>query len=175
MPASVESYFRLYDRATDPLKKIRDEAKKTDASMRLAGESVDKLGGRETQRKLGGTSDSMRRVGQQSQQTGRQVRDSMQQSERAVTQSVDRSVSKLERLHAALKDIDGQKAKATAEWEVAKFDAQTRYIKQQIRSVAQDQGLRELKANMGSVGLAADDLGAKMGGDGGGCGWRWGS
>jgi hypothetical protein len=140
VPATAEGVFRIVNRASSTLKEVRRDAIPTTRSIQDLGSSSEK--------------------------TGRKMEQGMRQGSRAVSSMSRSGVADLEKMHAALKRIEKQRATATVDVDISKADAKIRALRAEIRKISTVQARAELQ----SLGLVAEDLTKTLGGASGGGG-----
>lgn len=69
MAATVEGVFRIIDRASGPMRRMEQQAIRTDAAIKRLGDDLDKVGGRQQLRQMESTERSLRNIDRTSQQT----------------------------------------------------------------------------------------------------------
>lgn len=161
MAASVESTFRLIDRASGTLDKIERKARAMDTALRSAGEALDSVGSRKAETDLGRLGTKLDDTGRKSQQTQVRFRMSMQQLERNVANATRSATTDLERVQAALEYLDKTRANPRIELEGgAEAIAMTRLLRSELNKLQREQA----KTTLGGMGM----LGASGAGSGGG-------
>ncbi len=149
MAASVSTTFKIIDAGSRTLDKITSAAKKTDTALEGAANAADKLGDTETQTKLKATESSVKGIGDQSKQTSAVTKVSFDEFKRTISSATRHVEGDAAKMRAALTSIEGKYTPEVEIEGVGSSLAAIRVIKQQLRSLEQQQA----KASLGALGM----------------------
>ncbi len=166
MAVTAEGVFRIIDRASDPIKKIRTAALEMDKHVKAAGKTLDDLDSPKVTNSIKNTEKNTKSLGDTTETMGKKVKVNTEAAGKNFENMAKKGVASIETLTAALKKFEHERATATMDVDIAKAEAKIRLIKQEIRTFTTLQARKELDA----LGLTAMKATAALAGSGAGGG-----
>lgn len=166
MAVTAEGVFRIIDKASDPIKKIKSAAIEMDKHVQAAGKKLDDLDSPKVTQSIKTTEKNTKSLGDATETMGKKVQFQTERVGKSYEKMAAKGTASLEELTTALKRFEHERATAQVDVDIAKAEAKIRLIKHEIRTFTTLAARKELD----SLGLSAAAATAALAGAGGGGG-----
>lgn len=166
MQKTAEGVFRVIDKASAPITKIKSAGAEMDKTITGAGKALDNLDSPQITNSIRTTERNTAGLGRTVENTGRKIETTTNKAGRAFEQMAAKGTASVEELTAALRKFEHERATATMDVDIAKAEAKIRLIKHELRTVSTANARAELQ----SLGLVANEAAVALGGAAGGGG-----